>query len=192
MVINHMGTPTLNDLMDGERADTYWKGMAALAACGNVSLKVSMLCYSAKGAVDGVEYHGNWDECAPVVEAVHKAIKLFGTDRVLFASNYPVDIMEEDRCAAVTFLFVVCSPTAADTHPPSFRCWVPFSFLAVGRFLIVSAGLGRGSPRRLRSLQPPTPMPSGKPCSLTMPSVFTALGSRMIVTSSNMPWLGLT
>ena len=44
-----------------------------------------MLCY-----VDP-----EWDSNPVVKDAVHKVIKLFGTDRSFFCSNYPPDLLEE-------------------------------------------------------------------------------------------------
>ena len=44
VIINHLGTPTLDDLKDG--GAVYWAGMKALAAAGDhVYIKISMLCY---------------------------------------------------------------------------------------------------------------------------------------------------
>ena len=80
VIINHLGTPTLDDLKDG--GEVYWAGMEQLAAAGpHVYIKLSMLCY-----IDVA-----WDHNELVVEAVTKIIKLFGEDRCFFASNYPVD-----------------------------------------------------------------------------------------------------
>jgi predicted TIM-barrel fold metal-dependent hydrolase len=66
MVLNHTGLPASHD-MRGWRA-----AMAELAACPNVMLKISGM---------GV----------PVREFVLGALELFGVERAMFASNYPVD-----------------------------------------------------------------------------------------------------
>lgn len=73
VILNHMGTPTADDL--GAKADAYWEGMAALAALPHVAIKISMLVYVDK----------EWDKAAPVVEAVRRVIALFGDERVCFA-----------------------------------------------------------------------------------------------------------
>jgi len=82
VIINHMGCPLLKDLT--EDAERFWSGMTALAALPNTYIKLSMLCYA----------DANWDTNKVVVDAVHRVIALFGTDRCMFASNYPVDIKD--------------------------------------------------------------------------------------------------
>eukprot|EP01065_Artemidia_motanka_P009571 TRINITY_DN14906_c0_g1_i1.p1 TRINITY_DN14906_c0_g1~~TRINITY_DN14906_c0_g1_i1.p1 ORF type:complete len:316 (+),score=69.75 TRINITY_DN14906_c0_g1_i1:58-1005(+) len=79
VIINHLGTPTEKDLTEG--AEVYWRGMERLSSLGHVYVKISMLCYT----------NANWDESARVRDAVHKVIKMFGADRCMLASNYPVD-----------------------------------------------------------------------------------------------------
>jgi predicted TIM-barrel fold metal-dependent hydrolase len=66
IVLNHAGLPSSDDAR-GWRA-----AMAGLAACPNVAVKISGM---------GV----------PVREFVLAAIELFGVERAMFASNYPVD-----------------------------------------------------------------------------------------------------
>jgi len=83
VIINHLGCPTLEDLT--ERADVFFAGMEAMAAASkNVYIKISMLCYIAP----------EWDQNQLVVDAVHRIIKIFGTTRCFFASNYPVDVKD--------------------------------------------------------------------------------------------------
>jgi predicted TIM-barrel fold metal-dependent hydrolase len=65
-VLNHTGLPSADD-PSGWRA-----AMAGLAACPNVVVKISGM---------GV----------PVRKFVLGALGLFGTERAMFASNYPVD-----------------------------------------------------------------------------------------------------
>lgn len=77
LVINHAGMPTDRD----EAGLSAWRhGMAALAQQPNVSVKISGL-----GMVDR-----QWttERIEPFVLA---AIELFGVDRAMFASNFPVD-----------------------------------------------------------------------------------------------------
>jgi len=78
--INHLGTPTLADVKAGDDG-AYWAGMKAFAARKNTYIKISMLCYIDK----------DWDRSEFVRETVHRVIALFGVDRCMFASNYPVD-----------------------------------------------------------------------------------------------------
>jgi predicted TIM-barrel fold metal-dependent hydrolase len=81
VIINHLGTPTLDDLVDEKKKVVFWNGMKEFAALENVSIKISMLCY-----IDP-----KWDENEVVVDTVHQIISLFGFKRCAFASNYPVD-----------------------------------------------------------------------------------------------------
>ena len=78
IVINHLGTPTLEDLRAGR---VYWDGLRALADLPQTWLKISMLAY-----IDG-----NWDRNPLVRDAARQAMDLFGVDRCMFASNFPVE-----------------------------------------------------------------------------------------------------
>lgn len=78
IVIDHLGSPTLEDLREGS---VYWDGMEALADLEQTHLKVSMLCYT----------DPNWDRNPLVREAALRAIDLFGARRCMFASNFPAD-----------------------------------------------------------------------------------------------------
>lgn len=74
VVINHAGLPPATD-----RA--AWRAaMSGLAACGNVSVKISGL--------------GNLDAAARQ-EVTLALIDVFGTGRAMFASNYPVDSLRD-------------------------------------------------------------------------------------------------
>ena len=83
------GTPTYEDLtteVDGVVGAVYWQGMQAFADAGpHVYIKISMLCYT----------DPKWNENAVVAAAVGRLIKLFGSNRCFFASNYPVDMLPD-------------------------------------------------------------------------------------------------
>jgi len=79
VIIDHLGTPRLEDLLD--RSEQYWDGMATLASCENVFIKISMLCY----------IHKDWSNNNVVKDTVYRIIETFGIDRCFFASNFPVD-----------------------------------------------------------------------------------------------------
>ena len=86
VMINHMGMPVLSD-PDGR---SQWRhGMTALASLPQVSVKISGL-----GFIDR-----KW-----TVEAMRplvlEAIELFGTNRAMFASDFPTDKLfaDFDRC----------------------------------------------------------------------------------------------
>lgn len=79
IILNHAGMPLGND----NPAFEAWRGgMAELARCQNVSVKISGL---------GMMFH-NWTE--PIIRPfVEETITLFGPERCMFASNFPVDSM---------------------------------------------------------------------------------------------------
>ena len=78
VVIGHLGSPTLDDLREGR---VYWEGLEALADLEQAYLKISMLSYP----------DPEWDRNPLVRESVHRALELFGVDRSMFASNFPVE-----------------------------------------------------------------------------------------------------
>ena len=78
IVIGHLGSPTLEDLTEGT---VYWEGLEALADLGHAFLKISMLSYA----------DGEWDRNPVVRESALRALDLFGVERCMFASNFPVE-----------------------------------------------------------------------------------------------------
>jgi predicted TIM-barrel fold metal-dependent hydrolase len=77
IILNHTGMPVERD----DAGIALWRsGMKALAACDNVVAKISGL-----GMVD----HG-WSE-ASIRPFVLETIEIFGPDRAMFGSNFPVD-----------------------------------------------------------------------------------------------------
>ncbi|EDQ91988.1 uncharacterized protein MONBRDRAFT_31118 [Monosiga brevicollis MX1] len=90
MIVDHLGTLKLNVEGSAQRTEALanWRaGMHLLAAAGpHVYVKLSMLAYT----------ESNWHEGsdATVDDLVHEVIALFGTDRCMLASNYPVDKAE--------------------------------------------------------------------------------------------------
>ncbi|MBT6146747.1 MAG: amidohydrolase family protein [Gemmatimonadetes bacterium] len=83
VILNHLGS-----FHDGE-AEPYedmWRdGMRALAALPHVCVKLSMLFFCAQA------YHLDEDKEEHVRRLVREVIDMFGADRCMFASNYPVD-----------------------------------------------------------------------------------------------------
>ena len=83
IILNHLGSPTAGDLQNGGAA--YWEGLEALADLEQAYLKISMLSYIDK----------NWNSRMPIIrETVHRALELFGANRCMFASNFPVEKIE--------------------------------------------------------------------------------------------------
>jgi L-fuconolactonase len=80
VVVEHTGWPRSNT---PEEYALWQTGMAALAALGDhVACKLSGLAMPMQSM-----------EAATFAPWVHHAIELFGTDRCMFASNFPVDGM---------------------------------------------------------------------------------------------------
>lgn len=77
IILNHAGMPFHQD---GMGLVSWRRGMHALAACENTSVKISGL-----GMVDW-----NWT-VETIRPFVLETIEIFGTDRCMFASNFPVD-----------------------------------------------------------------------------------------------------
>jgi predicted TIM-barrel fold metal-dependent hydrolase len=74
IVLNHAGLPLAPEL------DAWRSGLAKLAECPNVMVKISGL--------------GNLDAAAKR-QVTHTVLELFGTRRAMFASNYPVDSLRD-------------------------------------------------------------------------------------------------
>lgn len=79
VVVDHMGMPVLTDA-DG--LATWRSGMRALAALPNVAVKLSGVGFA----------HRAWtvDTIRPLIL---ETIEIFGTDRCLFASDVPTDLL---------------------------------------------------------------------------------------------------
>ena len=85
VILNHTGMPYANNAASKRQWDA---GMRALAAAGNVSVKISALGMATPG----------WtvEDIRPYVE---ETIEIFGVDRCMFASNFPVDSLTSDYTA---------------------------------------------------------------------------------------------
>ena len=82
MIVNHTGMPVERD---GDGLKKWRNGMAALAELPHVSAKISGL-----GMVD---HQWTVDSIRPFVRGT---IEIFGVDRCMFASNFPVDSLKSD------------------------------------------------------------------------------------------------
>ena len=83
VIVNHLGF--LHDGEDETHERLWREGMGALAGLPNIYVKLSMLWFARDG------YHQDAAKEAKVRELVGEVIDLFGCDRCMFASNYPVD-----------------------------------------------------------------------------------------------------
>jgi L-fuconolactonase len=96
VVVNHLGIPLAGGPYRG-RADEvrslWYAGLARLAACPNVVLKVGALIRPLTG--DKWDRRGRTASSAEIVAAwgddIRRAIDLFGPSRCMFESNFPVD-----------------------------------------------------------------------------------------------------
>ena len=96
IVLNHAGLPW--DRSD-EGLKNWLQGMEAVAACPNVTTKISFLLVP--------DSAWNDDQNARVIR---DTIETFGVDRSMFASNYPVDRMR----ASFDTIYSLFKRTAAD------------------------------------------------------------------------------
>jgi len=107
IVLNHTGLPA-DRSPDGTAG---WKrAMAALAACPNVAVKIS-----------GIGVRGTTWTAAANREIVRTTIDLFGVQRCMFASNFPVDSL----CASFATIFdgfrEIVADLSADEERALFR-----------------------------------------------------------------------
>ena len=93
VIIDHMGSPLIDDL----KSDVYWNGMKRFAALPNVFMKLSFF-----GRVNPA-----WDQSQEVIKAATKLCEMFGPERCMFATNFPVDCNEEFGSWTMSKLFVV-------------------------------------------------------------------------------------
>ena len=92
-MLDHIGSLRLHrgSAEDDAKITSVWKeGIAALAALPHVHVKLSMVGYSVPG----------WQADAAKEEEVKAAfrycIEQFGTERCMFASNFPVDLSPDE------------------------------------------------------------------------------------------------
>eukprot|EP00121_Abeoforma_whisleri_P012244 Awhi_evm2s11293 len=71
-IINHLGTPLIDDLTNEDKITLYWNGLKGLSKFTNVFMKLSMFCYIDK----------DWEKNTIVVESIVKVIELFGVNRL--------------------------------------------------------------------------------------------------------------
>lgn len=90
-VVDHLGWPRIGEGLD--TADDWRRSMRAFAACPNVTVKLSMLW-----PIDRA-----WRRAA-LEPFVLEALSIFGADRVMFGSNYPVETVMGDTGNQLTTL----------------------------------------------------------------------------------------
>lgn len=107
VILNHTGMPRRRD---SEYIGGWRHGMRQLAARPNVAVKISGL-----GMFDR-----NWTT-ASIRPFVEETIELFGVDRCMFASNFPVDKLMSDYNAIWNAYREITAPYSADERAKLFH-----------------------------------------------------------------------
>lgn len=97
IVLDHLGGPIGIGRFAGRRAETFaaWKrDMAELAACPNLSLKLGSLnmSYTGLDATDLPRPRSSEETASLQRDHILTGIDLFGPERCMFESNFPVDM----------------------------------------------------------------------------------------------------
>ena len=98
VVANHLGF--LHDGEDDAHEELWRDGIQGLAALPNIDIKLSMLWFARAG------FHSDPGKRAKVRDLVREVIDVFGPERCMFASNYPVDKLRGISFAALYGLFL--------------------------------------------------------------------------------------
>tara|TARA_B100001964_G_scaffold242527_1_gene317643 strand:- start:380 stop:1297 length:918 start_codon:yes stop_codon:yes gene_type:complete len=106
-IINHMGLPLYKDMNGSE----YWTGLKLFSELNNVFIKLSRISY----------VHENWDNENDVQNFILKVINLFGTERVLYGSNQPIESnfnfdLKRSIQAFISFFEKKLSPDVIDNY----------------------------------------------------------------------------
>jgi len=86
VILDHLGT--FHDGEDDAYEQMWREGMRAQSEVPHTNVKLSMLFFGRNG------YHEDADKEAKVRDLVQETIDMFGVDRCMFASNYPVERMQ--------------------------------------------------------------------------------------------------
>lgn len=108
VVVNHLGF--LHDGEDQTHEDLWRQGHRALADLPNVYMKLSMLFFGCSG------YHQDVAKENKVRERVRETIEIFGSDRCMFASNYPVDKGQDIDITTLYGQFLAWSADLSDAE----------------------------------------------------------------------------
>ena len=92
IVVDHLARPPL----DTGDADGWSARLTALAACENIAMKVSV-------GIDVLTAWARWDPAA-LAPYVERAVKAFGPQRLMLASNWPVVTLKAEYVPALTDL----------------------------------------------------------------------------------------
>lgn len=118
IILDHLGGPIGVGRFADRRAEAFaaWKrDMGALAACSNVSVKLGALnmSFTAMDATELSRPHTSEETASLQRDHILTAIDLFGPDRCMFESNFPVDM----RSISYTVLWNSFKRVTADLAP---------------------------------------------------------------------------
>ena len=83
VILNHLGL--MHDGEDDAHEQTWREGMRALSEVPHVFAKLSMLFFARNN------FHQDANEESKIKDMVREVIDMFGVERCMFASNYPVE-----------------------------------------------------------------------------------------------------
>jgi len=87
VILDHLGS--FHDGEDDAYEQMWREGMRTLSAVPHLQVKLSMLWFGRNG------YHQDPEKEAKIKDLVCEVIDLFGCNRCMFASNYPVDCIQD-------------------------------------------------------------------------------------------------
>ncbi|MFT5367148.1 MAG: putative TIM-barrel fold metal-dependent hydrolase [Candidatus Latescibacterota bacterium] len=108
IIVNHLAL--LPDGSDEATEQRWHNGLKALSELPNVFMKLSMVFFAQKG------YHQDPVKEDKIKNMVQEAIDLFGCNRCMFASNYPVDKLQGVSMNTLYSLFLKWTEDLSNTE----------------------------------------------------------------------------
>lgn len=107
IVLDHAGMPIGRD---PESLSAWRDGMRAVAACPNVAVKISALGVN--------DHHWSIESLRPIVL---DTLEIFGPDRSMWGSNFPVDSLYSGYSELLTAYRRICADLSVDERDAFFR-----------------------------------------------------------------------
>ena len=111
VILNHLGL--MHDGEDDAHEQIWREGMQALSEVPHVYVKLSMLWFARN------IFHQNAEEEAKIRDMVREVMDLFGSDRCMFASNYPVEKVQGISIETLYSKFLNWTEDMSDTDRSS-------------------------------------------------------------------------
>ena len=111
VILNHLGL--MHDGEDDAHEQIWREGMRALSEVPHVYAKLSMLWFARNN------FHQNAAEEAKIRDMVREVMDLFGSDRCMFASNYPVEKVQGISIETLYSKFLNWTEDMSDTERSS-------------------------------------------------------------------------